>query len=246
MLQEFSPKLKISEVNLRFIKRFDDFLRIEKGKQDGGRENKHKNMRAVILDMIRHDIAIKNPYTQFKMPKAKIREVYLESDELDIVRELRSKFELGSSKRISLQMYLFACYTGLRLSDVQDLKWSHIDLEKNRIVKKQIKTKDMVTVVITEWARTVLLEFSNSKTHIGTDKVVFENQCTSNTINKHQKEIIAMAGIKKHISFHSSRHTFGKRLYSDVSGIKYIPKELLLSLGMYFILFQPIYRVVVL
>lgn len=150
MLKEFSPKLKICDVNLKFIEKFDAFLRDVKGDQSGGRENKHKNIRAVILDMIRHDINIKNPYTnnKFKIPKAKIRETYLELDELITLKKLLPQFEAQSPKRISLQMYLLACYTGLRISDILDLKWSHIDWEKQRINKKQIKTKDTVTAVI--------------------------------------------------------------------------------------------------
>lgn len=209
ILKEFTPKLKICDVNLNFIEKFDAYLRDVRGNQPGGRENKHKNIRAVILDMIRHDINIKNPYLQFKMPKAKIRETYLELDELVAMRNLLPKFEAFSPRRKSLQMFLLACYTGLRISDILDLKWSHIDWEKQRINKKQIKTKDSVTLVIEPWASAILLEFSNGKKNIGTDKPVFENPVTSNTVNLHLKEFAKMAEIKKNVSCHVARHTFG-------------------------------------
>ncbi|MFR0677931.1 tyrosine-type recombinase/integrase [Dysgonomonas mossii] len=210
MLKEFAPKLKICDINLKFIEKFDAFLRDVKGNQDGGRENKHKNIRAVILDMIRHDINIKNPYAndKFKMPKAKIRETYLELNELVAMRELLPQFEAFSPRRMSMQMFLLACYTGLRISDILDLKWSHIDWENQRINKKQVKTKDSVTIVIEPWAKAILLEFSNSKKNIGTDNPVFENAVTSNTVNLHLKEFAKMAGIKKTISCHVARHTF--------------------------------------
>lgn len=209
MLKEFAPKLKICDVNLKFIENFDAFLRDKKHNQDGGRENKHKNIRAVILDMNRHDINIKNPYTQFKMPKAKIREVYLDFNELVAMRKLLPRFKADSPKRISLQMFLFACYTGLRISDILDLKWSHIDWEKKRIIKTQIKTKDALFGVIEPWAEIVLLEFSDGKKNIGTDRLIFKSQQTPQNINKHVKEFAIMAGIDKKIAFHSSRHTFG-------------------------------------
>lgn len=98
MLKEFSPKLKICDVNLKFIEKFDAFLRDKKGNQEGGRENKHKNIRAVILDMIRHDINIKNPYPQFKMPKAKIRETYLKLNELVAMKNLLPQLKAFSPK----------------------------------------------------------------------------------------------------------------------------------------------------
>jgi len=209
MLKEFAPKLKISDVNLKFIEKFDAYLRDIKGNQPGGRENKHKNIRAVILDMIRHDINIRNPYPLFSMPKAKIRQTYLELDEVVAMKKLLPKFEAFSPKRVSLQMFLLACYTGLRISDILDLKWSHIDWEKQRINKKQIKTKDSVSTVIEPWAKAILLEFSNGKKNIGTDKHVFENPVTSNTVNSNLKEFAKMAEIRKNVTCHVARHTFG-------------------------------------
>jgi integrase len=208
ILKDFAPKLKISDITLRFIQDFDAYLRDKRGNEDGGRENKHKNIRAVILDMIKHDIPVKNPYTKFKMPRAKIREVYLEFDELMALRDLRPKFEAGATKRIVLQMYLFGCYTGLRFSDIIDLKWSHVDLEKNRIKKIQVKTGDPVTVIIEPWARSILLEFSNSKKNVGTNKSVFKT-LSEPTVNRNLKILAQMANINKVITFHTSRHTFG-------------------------------------
>lgn len=210
ILKEFAPKLKISDITLRFIQDFDIYLRDKRGNEDGGRENKHKNIRAVILDMISHDIPIKNPYSKskFKIPKAKIRETYLEFEELMALRDLRPKFEAGTTKRIVLQMYLFGCYTGLRFSDIIDLKWSHVDLDKNRINKTQVKTGDPVMVIIEPWARSILLEFSNGKKNIGTQKPVFKS-LTEPTVNRNLKILAKMANINKIITFHSSRHTFG-------------------------------------
>lgn len=124
------------------------------------------------------------------------------------LRDLRPKFEAGTTKRIVLQMYLFGCYTGLRFSDIIDLKWSHVDLDKNRINKTQVKTGDPVMVIIEPWARSILLEFSNGKKNIGIKKPVFKS-LTEPTVNRNLKILAKMANINKIITFHSSRHTFG-------------------------------------
>ena len=55
ILKEFAPELKISDVTLRFIQDFNTYLRDKRGNDDAGMENKHKNIRAVISDMIRLD-----------------------------------------------------------------------------------------------------------------------------------------------------------------------------------------------
>ena len=62
-----------------------------------------------------------------------------------------------------LQMYLFACYCGLRFSDVIDLKWKHIDFENKIIKKKMIKTKSEVITPLFTMARAVVLELSEGK-----------------------------------------------------------------------------------
>ena len=160
--------------------------------------------------MIRHDINIKNPYGQdkFKMPKAKVRETYLEYKEIEKLRDLQGKFSLGSTQLTSLHMYLLACYTGFRISDILDLKWTHINLEANKIEKIQVKTKNKVTSVITPWVKALLLLYSNGKKNVGTDKPLFENPVTSNTVNLHLKVFAKMAGINKTLSSHTARHTF--------------------------------------
>lgn len=218
ILKEYAPKLRISDITLRFVEDFDAYLRDERENQDGGRENKHKNIRAVLLDMVRHDIKVSNPYTKFKIPRAKKKEVYLELEEIAALRKLCPKFKRFTTKRIVLQMFLLACYTGLRFSDIIDLKWSHINLDTNRINKIQVKTRDSVTTVIAPWARAILLEYSNGKRNLGLDIPVF-NSLTEPTVNRNLKIFAEMANIDKVITFHVSRHTFGTLLILSESDI---------------------------
>lgn len=49
-------------------------------------------MRTAILDMLKHDIQIKNPYNWFKIPQTNTKEIYLDHEELDAMRKLRPKF----------------------------------------------------------------------------------------------------------------------------------------------------------
>ena len=51
------------------------------------------------------------------------------------------------------------------------------------------------------------MELSKGKTLLKTDANVFEN-ISSSTVNNILSKLTEMAGIKKHITFHSARHTF--------------------------------------
>lgn len=182
-------------------------------------------MRTVILDMQKHDIPVKNPYEWFSVPQPKTKEVYLDHLELEAMRKLRPKLSCFSSSYKVLQMYLFACYSGLRYSDVIDLKWEHIDFENKLIKKNQIKTKSEVITPLFTMARAVILELSEDKKLIGSSKNVFYGY-KEPTVNKGLVKLTKMAGISNHITFHSSRHTFATHLVQDKVDIFTISKYL--------------------
>jgi len=207
VLKEFVPNLNISDINLKLIEDFDDYMRDVRGNANGGRHNKHKNIRTVILDMLKHKINVDNPYDFFTIPSPDTKEVYLERDELELMRSLRNELSHSSVEYRVLQMYLFSCYCGLRCSDALDLKWRDIDFENDVIRKKQIKTKNNVITPLFKYARAVVLELSGSKSMIGSDKEVFHTY-SSTTINKTLAKLTQMAGIKKHITYHTARYSY--------------------------------------
>lgn len=225
VLKAFKPKLRLSDINLSLIEGFDEYMRVTNGNADGGRYPKHKNLKTVLLDMQKHDIPVKNPYPLFKMPQPNVREVYLDKEELDAFRKMYVQLPEGTTLFKSLEMYLFSCYCGLRISDVVTLKWSEVDLENSLIVKTQVKTKEEVKAPIFEYTRALLLKKSNSGKLLGTDGYVFGDSCIQ-VINRRLKELAEMAGVDKHITFHMSRHTFATLLVMDGVSIYKIQKFL--------------------
>lgn len=98
--------------------------------------------------------------------------------------------------------FVFACLTGLRISDIRSLKWEDIQEVGTRptIVKRQVKTKNVVAVPICD---TALRYMPSQKL----DEYVFHLPEKS-TLRNEIIRIAEAAEITKHISFHTSRHTF--------------------------------------
>ena len=94
--------------------------------------------------------------------------------------------------------FLFSCFTGLRHSDVNNLKWS--DIEDDVITLKQIKTNDRVRIPLSPNAKSVL-PANNGK------QFVFERR-TVQSFAKWLPRICKAASIEKNITFHCARHTF--------------------------------------
>lgn len=99
--------------------------------------------------------------------------------------------------------FLFSCLTGLRKSDIEKMKWSEVNTQKEftRIIFQQKKTESLEYLDISNQAAYFLGERGNP------DDPVFYinyNGLTSVVL----REWCAKAGINKQITFHSARHTF--------------------------------------
>lgn len=99
-------------------------------------------------------------------------------------------------------MFLFACFTGLRCSDVKALTWKKVD--DNMIGTTMQKTQKAIYIPISNNARRWLPERGSS----GPEDKVFTGYPTINTVCRTIDKWAKDAGIDKHVTFHIARHTF--------------------------------------
>ncbi len=155
--------------------------------------------RNIILSAYREGFIKDNlhAYIDNITPKSDFKREYLTEDE---VRQLYST----PCKYTPLKMAsMFSIFTGLRISDIVDLKWGDITVAPDGqpcIRKKMIKGSRNVMIFISEQA----LKFCGERR--SDEKAVFYNFRRSMTQAPLQAWLKS-AGIKKHITFHSFRHT---------------------------------------
>ena len=104
------------------------------------------------------------------------------------------------------QACLFSIYTGLRRSDILDLKWEHFVRRGNHVYieKKIVKTEMFVRLPLSRDA----LRIIGKRKKEGT---VF-TELTISILNIHVKMWLELANIRKHITFHCFRHTYAMML----------------------------------
>jgi integrase len=157
---------------------------------------------AVKDGIITDNIALKMPGKDVPRPDYKPR-CYL------TLEEVRTLANTPVPETLSIdvpQAFLFSCFTGLRLSDIQALKWENIQKTTGdglQIELKQQKTKERVIIPLSQNAIRYLPKLENPAPKDRLYKFT-SNAQTSNIL----KRWTQAAGIDKHVTFHVARHTF--------------------------------------
>lgn len=120
------------------------------------------------------------------------------------IEELTRLTSTAMPDKASCEMFLFSCLTGMRWSDIMRMKWREVQKlgGRTRIVFTQQKTGHQEWLDITDQAAELLGERGED------DDLVFDKIRTRHMVSANVKAWCAVAGIRKHISFHCGRHTF--------------------------------------
>ena len=153
---------------------------------------------------VRADIIPENPFMsltpteRIKVPESK--------REFLTVDEIKTLIATECPREDVKRAYLFACYCGLRLSDVYALKWKDLsqDGEQWRASVVMQKTTTPIFLPLSGQAVKWLPERGEAKD----DENVFEGLIAEPNINKVLAKWTKAAGITKKITYHTSRHTF--------------------------------------
>jgi site-specific recombinase XerD len=126
---------------------------------------------------------------------------------------------------------LFTAYSaGLRVSEIINLQWKHIDRNRGQILIEQAKGKKDRYVTLSPVLEDILISYyKKSKTK--PVKYVFESTLAGEPYSARSAQAIfqqakSKAGIKKEIGFHSLRHSFATHLLEKGTDVRYI-QELL-------------------
>lgn len=162
-----------------------------------------------LNEAVRDGIIGRNPANQLKKEEKKPLNRsgndrgYLEID------EVKKLMNTPCNDEQTKMAFLFACFCGLRLSDIKDLKWKDIKSgEDGTVVSKiQVKTQQSIIVPLSANALEWLPDRGDAK---GEDLVFTLPSHFS--INRSVKKWARDAEIEKNVTFHLSRHTFATTL----------------------------------
>lgn len=204
-MQGFKPNLMFTDITEDFI---NDLKKHFKITHKNSANTIHKNIgtfKAYLNLAIRKKVILENPMKNIKSKRTKPDRVYL--NEAELLKFIKHYKENSFDKNIHhvLRLFLFSCFTGLRLSDVKALKHEHLinDIIVLRPKKLSNVNGAICSIPLCNPAKTLIKDESKVRMY-GTIFFSYSDQVT----NRLLKKIADTLEINKNLSFHASRHTF--------------------------------------
>ncbi len=214
MRYEPDKKIPLKKINERWVRGFRDYLE-SKAMQwsiDGRKHNvdpkpisqgtkalMFQKLCCVLNEAVKKGLLDKNPsmaVERFKEP---------ESDrEFLTVDELKRLIQTPPPDKEVARAFIFSCLTGLRWSDIAELRWGEVQRmgDSTRLVFRQKKTGSLEYLDINGQAAELMGERGED------EELVFPDLTVVQTARINVTAWVKAAGINKHITFHCGRHTF--------------------------------------
>jgi len=214
-LKDFNSHILFTDITPAWWYRYEQFM-TERGNCAHTRHKCFTHLKTFINKAVESGIIEKNPLKLVKVKTGKGNRVYLTKEELRAVIDKYEQLHGGYVKN-ALRVFLFACYTGLRYTDIKLLCWGNI--RNGTIEIKFHKTSKFDILPLNTKAVELLPVKCENKAKVFR---VPANQ----KINDYLKQGIKLAGIDKNISFHCARHTFATLLLEASGNIAVVSKLL--------------------
>jgi len=152
---------------------------------------------------VRRKIITTNPFNYIeKSAMPKLQETHREHltiNELNILKE--TPFKGNTHVKLA---FMFACVSGLRISDIQKLR--HSNINDNEIQYRQKKNSTSFQYLPLNPSANNIIQSIPKVNH--SDLIFWDLPFSADYGNKLIREWVASAGINKRISWHCGRHTF--------------------------------------
>ena len=202
VLQEFRPGIDFKDITYTFLRDFEVHLK-EKGNSVNTVAKHMRQLRTLVNEAINQGYIPSDayPFRKYKIKQEKGRKEFLTPDELKRLENL----DVDKKLRHVLDAFLFCCYTGLRYSDFCQLTPENIIRVNGKrwLYFKSVKTDVEIRLplhLLFEGKALAVLE----RYDIVTD---FAKIGPNSEANKHLAQLSALARIRKHITYHTARHT---------------------------------------
>ena len=206
-LKAFKENILFDEVNFELLKDFENHL-ISKGLGTNTRNKYLRHIRVFVNLAINKEYLDLNryPFRKFAMKTEQTTREFLSPEDIQLIENLELTAENRRLEKVK-DMFLFACYTGLRFSDITAVSKDSLITQDGNLwlsltMQKTTQNIKLPLYLLHNGKPVQLIEKYRQP-----DRNYFFDELTNQHVNRALKEIAALAGIKKRVTFHTARHT---------------------------------------
>jgi integrase len=217
-LEEFKSSVPFFSVDSKFLNKFCKWLESEHNNDTLTVWSRIKDIKYYLHKAREEGIGVNADFEKFTYSTGVARPVFIEDSEIKTLIQLLKSGTLTGTQTKTLRAFLFSCFTSLRISDVFRANWGWVNM-KNEMIFLPWKTRKFGRLLTVPLSETAIRFIDKKKGH-------FFELPTEQEMNRSLKEIAAKAGIKVHLTFHVSRHTFATHFYRNTKDILTLSKIL--------------------
>lgn len=193
-LKKFRSEIYFHDIDHKFFSDYKKFY-LAKGNVKATVNSNISVIKKWLRIATKYGIKLRIDIDDIKTGKTTGNRVSLNPEELKKLCGYYFSDWISDLHKITLGYFLFACFTGLRLSDVMNLTRRELN---NEIQFVSVKSSKDQIISLNQKAKQIIQSY----------EPLFVDFIHPNTINIELKKIVKQLGIKKNISFHCGRHTF--------------------------------------
>lgn len=225
LLQAFKKEIFFTDLTFEFVSSFDSYLQ-SRGYHLNTIAKHMKHLKRYVNIAINKEYMDiqKYAFRKYRIKSVEGRHTHLSPEELHKLEEVQLTEKFAKLQKPK-DAFLFCCYAGLRYSDFTHLTSENI-IEFHKefwLIYKSVKTG-------TEVRLPLYLLFEGKGIHIlhryKNDLNSFFKLKDNSNLNKELNVLAKLAGISKHISFHTARHTNATLLIYNGANITTVQKLL--------------------
>lgn len=197
--------MALSEIDNRYIKSFEVYLKTVKACQHNSSIKHLKNLKKVIRIALANAWITKDPFYNIKFNYVDTGFDFLTREELECL--IKKEMPMQRLEQVR-DIFAFCCFTGLAFIDVKQLSAEHIIKDNNGdlwINKDRQKTGVTCNIPLLPIAQQILDKYKDHPSCVKNNVLlpVLSNQ----NMNVYLKEIATICRITKKLSTHVARHT---------------------------------------
>lgn len=208
-LVAYSEKIPFTEIDYKFIEKYRQYL-MRLGNASTTVNSNIKIIKQYLIIASKYGIVLSIDLSHVKIGSLAGNRINLNIEQVKKLKSYYFSDFIKENYRLSLGYFLFSCYTGLRISDIEQLRRE--DLQDETFQIKTIKSKKIQKIQMNKTIQLI----------IEAEPRLFSVFKAQQVLNRELKTIAHFCGIKTNISMHVGRHTFATNLLRKGAAIEHV------------------------